>query len=311
MVKYCFGIDVGGTTVKCGLFDISGELLEKWEIKTYTENNGERILPDVAKTVLDKMQEKGIKKEEVAGVGIGVPGAVRDDGTLDRAVNLHWGFRDIPKEVGELTGLPVKAGNDANVAALGEMWRGGGAGYKNLIMITLGTGVGGGIIHDGKVVAGAHGAGGEVGHIHVEDAITTPCNCGLCGCLEQVASATGIARLAREELAVNNTPTILKGDYVSAKSVFDAYKKNDEVAAVIVNRFAKYLGSALASFACVMDPDVFVIGGGVSKAGTVLVDCVKKYYQEYIFSACKDTPIVLAELGNDAGIYGAARMVLE
>ncbi len=311
MVKYCFGIDVGGTTVKCGLFTVEGELVEKWEIKTNTENNGEKILPDVAKSVLDKMQEKGIPKEEVAGIGVGVPGPVRGDGTLDGAVNLHWGYHDIPKEMGELTGLLVKAGNDANVAALGEMWRGGGAGYRNLIMVTLGTGVGGGIIHDGKVVAGAHGAGGEIGHVHVEDAITTPCNCGLYGCLEQVASATGIANLAKQELAVNNTPTIMTEEHISAKTVFDAYKKNDEVATIIVNRFAKYLGSALAQFASIIDPDIFVIGGGVSKAGNVLVECVEKYYKENAISFCRNTPIALAKLGNDAGIYGAARMVLE
>lgn len=311
MAKYCFGIDVGGTTVKCGLFTVEGELIEKWEIKTRTENNGEKILPDVAKTVLDKMQEKGIAKDEVAGVGIGVPGPVRGDGTLDGAVNLHWGFHNIPVEMGELTGLTVKAGNDANVAALGEMWRGGGAGYKNLIMVTLGTGVGGGIIHDGKVVAGAHGAGGEIGHVHVEDSITTPCGCGNYGCLEQVASATGIANLAKAELAVNDTPTIMKSDYISAKTVFDAYKKGDEVAAIVVDRFANYLGAALANFAAVLDPDIFVIGGGVSKAGQVLIDCVEKSYKKNAISFCKDTKIVLAELGNDAGIYGSARMVIE
>ena len=311
MAKYCFGIDVGGTTVKCGLFTVEGDLVEKWEIKTRIENNGENILPDVAKTVLDKLQEKGIAKEEVAGVGIGVPGPVRGDGSLDGAVNLHWGYHNIPEEMGALTGLHVKAGNDANVAALGEMWRGGGAGYNNLIMVTLGTGVGGGIVHDGKIVAGAHGAGGEIGHVHVEDAITTPCNCGLCGCLEQVASATGIANLAKAELAVNKTPTILKGDYISAKTVFDAYKKGDEVAGIIVNRFAEYLGKALAQFAAIVDPDVFVIGGGVSKAGNVLIECVEKYFKENAISFCRDIKIVLAELGNDAGICGAARMVLE
>lgn len=311
MANYCFGIDVGGTTVKCGFFTTEGVLVDKWEIKTRTDNNGENILPDIAKAVLGKMEEKGITKDNVAGVGIGLPGPVKGDGTIAGAVNLHWGFHDVPAELNALIGLPVKAGNDANVAALGEMWRGGGAGYKNLIMVTLGTGVGGGIIHDGKVVAGAHGAGGEIGHIHVEDAITTPCGCGNYGCLEQVASATGIANLARAELAVNSTPTMLKSDYISAKAVFDAYKKGDEVAAVIVDRFANYLGSALANFASILDPDIFVIGGGVSKAGQVLVECVEKYYKKNAISFCRDTKISLAELGNDAGIYGAARMVLE
>ena len=311
MANYCFGIDVGGTTVKCGLFTVNGDLVDKWEVKTRTENNGENILPDIAASVLAKLQEKNIEKDDVAGVGIGLPGPVKGDGTIAGAVNLHWGFHDVPAEFHALTGLAVKAGNDANVAALGEMWRGGGIGYKNLIMVTLGTGVGGGIIVDGKVVAGAHGAGGEIGHVHVEDAITTPCGCGNCGCLEQVASATGIANLAKAELAVNDTPTIMKGDHISAKTVFDAYKKGDEVAAIIVDRFANYLGAALANFAAILDPDVLVIGGGVSKAGSVLIECVEKYYRKHCISFCRDTKITLAELGNDAGIYGAARMVLE
>lgn len=311
MAKYCFGIDVGGTTVKCGLFTVTGGLMDKWEIKTRTENNGEYILSDIAKSVLEKFQEKGIEKSDVAGVGIGVPGPVRSDGTITGAVNLHWGFHDIPAEFSALTGLKVKAGNDANVAALGEMWRGGGVGYKNLVMVTLGTGVGGGIIVDGRIIAGSHGAGGEIGHVHVEDAITTPCGCGNYGCLEQVASATGIANLAKAELAVNKTPTIMKGDHISAKTVFDAYKKGDEVATIIVDRFANYLGAALANFAAVVDPDVFVIGGGVSKAGPVLIECVEKYYKKHAISFCRDTKIALAELGNDAGIYGSARMVLE
>lgn len=311
MKKYCFGIDVGGTTVKCGFFDVEGNLLDKWEIKTHTENNGEKILPDVAKTVLDKIAEKGIDKEEVAGIGIGVPGPVKSDGTIEMAVNLHWGFKNIAKEVEELTGLPAKAGNDANVAALGEMWRGGGVGSNSLVMVTLGTGVGGGIIMNGKIVAGAHGAAGEIGHMYCGAKVSSPCNCGCTGCLEQVASATGIAYLAREEMKVNKTPTVLNPNYVSAKTVFDAYKENDEVATIVVNRFAEYLGTALARIACVTDPDVFVIGGGVSKAGQVLVDCVEKSYKEKTFPSIKNTPIVLAKLGNDAGIYGSARLVLD
>lgn len=311
MKKYCFGIDVGGTTVKCGLFRVDGTVMDKWEIKTVTENNGTRILPDVAETVLDKMNEKGITKEEVAGIGIGIPGPVRKDGTVERAVNLHWGFKNIVKEVEDITGLPVKAANDANVAALGEMWQGGGIGCRSLIMVTLGTGVGGGIIIDGQIVAGAHGAGGEIGHAAIDAHISIPCNCGNYGCLEQVASATGIARLAAEELAVNDTPTLLRREYISAKAVFDAYKKKDAVAAIVVERFAGYLGTALAQFACVVDPEVIVIGGGVSRAGQVLSDCVSKYYRKKAFPSCKDTPIVLAKLGNDAGIYGSARLVLD
>lgn len=310
MKKYCFGIDVGGTTIKCGLFSIEGDVLDKWEIVTRTEDGGVNILPDVAHSVLAKIAEKGISKEEVAGVGIGVPGPVKKNGTVEAAVNLHWGFKDIVKEVSDIVGLPVKAGNDANVAALGELWRGGGIGRNSLIMVTLGTGVGGGIIIDGQIVAGAHGAGGEIGHAPTGAKVEKPCNCGKYGCLEQVASATGIANLARAELAVNNTKTLLDPNHVNAKTVFDAYKKNDKVASVVVDRFAGYLGRALAQFAVVADPEVIVIGGGVSKAGSVLTECITKYYKEEAFKSCKDTPIVLAELGNDAGIYGAARLIL-
>ena len=212
MKKYCFGIDVGGTTVKCGFFTTEGQLLDKWEIPTRIQENGKYILPDVASAILKKMEEKKIQREEVAGVGIGVPGPVNDNGEVPVAVNLHWGHVCIEKDLEELTGLKVKAGNDANVAALGELWKGGASGRRSLIMVTLGTGVGGGIIVNEKVIAGAHGAGGEIGHVHVEDSITDPCNCGNCGCLEQVASATGIARLAREELEKSQEPSLLRDD---------------------------------------------------------------------------------------------------
>ena len=310
MKKYCFGIDGGGTTVKCGLFTLDGEIVEKWEIPTRTAENGKNILPDVAAAILMKLTQLQIPKGEVAGIGIGVPGPVDEHGEVPVAVNLHWGRVNIVEEMEKLTGIRTKAGNDANVAALGEMWKGGGVGYKNLIMVTLGTGVGGGIILNEQIVHGSHGAGGEIGHAHVEDAITEPCNCGNCGCLEQVASATGIVRLAKEALEGNEIPTILKASELSAKSVFDAVKAGDEVAMQIAERFGQYLGKALAVFACVADPEVFVIGGGVSKAGPVLLDFITKYYRQFAFTACKNVDFALATLGNDAGIYGSARMVL-
>lgn len=311
MSKYCFGIDVGGTSVKCALFLNDGTVVEKWEIKTHTENQGERILPDIADTILNKMNQKEIAKEEVAGVGIGLPGPIEESGEIACAVNLHWGRKNIEKELGGLTGLAVKAGNDANVAALGEMWKGGGQGAKNLILATLGTGVGGGIIVNEKIVTGAHGAGGEIGHAMVNPKEEEACNCGNKGCLEQYASATGIARLARRALEASEKDSVLRGKaHVTAKDVFDAYKEKDQLAGEIVEEFAEYLGRGLAVFACVSDPDVIVIGGGVSKAGQVLIDCVEKYYTRYAFSACKATPIRLATLGNDAGIYGAAKLIL-
>ncbi len=310
MGKYCFGIDVGGTTVKCGLFEESGTLIDKWEIPTRTENGGENVLPDIAATVMSKMTVKKIAKEDVIGVGVGIPGPVMR-GVVPVAVNLHWGEKNVEYELGNLLDMKVRAGNDANVAALGEQWKGGGEGMDSVIMVTLGTGVGGGIIVDGKIVEGAHGAGGEIGHIHVEDNITDPCGCGNCGCLEQVASATGIVRLAKEELAKNPVmPSALRDTEVTSKAVFDAYKDGDAMASTIVNRFAKYLGTGIATIAAVTDPEVIVIGGGVSKAGECLTDIVGNYFRARAFSACRHTMIVLAKLGNDAGIYGAARLVL-
>lgn len=310
MSKYCFGIDVGGTTVKCGLFSTDGKVLEKWEIPTRTEENGKYILPDVAAAINAEIEERGLDKADIAGVGIGVPGPVNEEGEVPVAVNLHWGRIHIVNELEALTGLKVKAGNDANVAALGELWKGGGIGYHNMIMVTLGTGVGGGIIINDKILAGSHGAAGEIGHAHVEDEIHDPCNCGNCGCLEQVASATGIVRLAKEELANSADASVLREGEVSAKTVFDAVKAGDDLAIRVAERFGKYLGKALAVFACVTDPEVFVIGGGVSKAGPILLDFVQKYYREYSFAACKDAAFALATLGNDAGIFGAAKMVL-
>lgn len=312
MGKYCFGIDVGGTSVKCGLFLTDGTLVEKWEIPTRTENNGEQIIPDVSRTILAKIEEKGLDRAEIDGVGIGIPGPVNDKGEVSVAVNLHWGFKAVAKELGEMTGLPAMAGNDANVAALGEAWKGAAAGARNVIVITLGTGVGGGIIVNGKTVSGAHGAGGEVGHANIDHGETESCNCGNQGCLEQYASATGIVRVAKRMLASCTDESALRNrEYLSAKMVLDAYKEGDPLAVRIMDEVGERLGGTLAVFASVVDPETIVIGGGVSKAGQPLIDCIEKFYKKYAFAACKETPIVLAELGNDAGIYGSAKLVLK
>ena len=310
MKKYVFGVDVGGTTVKMGLFNVDGEVLDKWEIKTRTENGGEAILPDIAAAANAKMEEKGIAKEEVAGLGIGIPGPIDEEGVVPHTANLGWGYKEVSKELSELTGLPCKGGNDANVAALGEMWKGGAAGYKNVVMVTLGTGVGGGIIIGGKILTGSNGAGGEIGHLHVDDNIPGQCGCGNKGCLEQVASATGITNLANQALAASDKPSMLREGEVSAKTVFDAVKADDELAKEIAERFGKYLGTALANITAVTDPQAIVIGGGVSKAGPILLEYVEKYYQQYCFKSCKKVKFALATLGNDAGIYGCAKLVL-
>ncbi len=310
MKKYSFGIDVGGTTVKCGLFTVEGELLEKWEIKTRLEDNGSNILSDIAATVNQKILEKQLDKDDIAGIGIGIPGPVDENGEVPFAVNLHWGHVYIEKDLSELTGLPVKAANDANVAALGELWQGGGSGYHSMILVTLGTGVGGGVIINDKIIAGSHGAGGEIGHAHVDDTIEETCNCGNRGCLEQVASATGIVRLAKEALAGTDAPSKMRVENLTAKDVWDAVKEGDALAVQVAERFGNYLGTTLATLATVTDPQIIVIGGGVSKAGQVLLDYVIEPFQRHAFPAIKGTEFSLATLGNDAGIYGAARMVL-
>ena len=309
MMKYCFGVDVGGTTVKLGLFTVEGELLDKWEIKTYTENEGERILPDVAEAIKGKIAEKLLKAEEICGIGVGVPAPVDKNGAIERAANVGWMAKEIKKELEELTGFPCVIGNDANVAALGEMWKGAGEGEKDLIMVTLGTGVGGGIIIDGHAVVGAHGAGGEIGHITVRDDETEACGCGRKGCLEQYASATGLVRLAKRYFEKNTKNSILTGKEITAKEVFDAAKAGDAIAIGLVDEVCEILGSTLSNIACVVNPEIIVIGGGVSKAGDILLDNIKKHFVETSFMACRETKFALAGLGNDAGMIGAAGMV--
>ncbi|MEG0191117.1 MAG: ROK family glucokinase [Lachnospiraceae bacterium] len=309
-MSYCFGIDVGGTTIKMGLFEFSGELTEKWELVTRTENQGENILPDIAKAIQEKMKERKLDEDDILGLGIGIPAPVTELGIVNATANLGWGYKEVKHELEELTRMKVQVGNDANVAALGEMWKGGGLGHKNLIMVTLGTGVGGGIIINGKIAGGGHGAGGEIGHICVNYEETEACGCGNKGCLEQYASATGIVRLAKQYLQKHSEETSLSHVELTAKTVFDAVKMGDNVAIAIAKEFGTYLGYALANMAACLDPEIIVIGGGVSKAGELLLDYIITPYKERAFFANKDAKFVLARLGNDAGICGAAKMIL-
>ena len=310
MGMYCFGIDVGGTSVKCGLFLTNGTLVEQWEIPTRLENNGSSILPDVADAIKTKLDERGITKDNVDGVGIGIPGPVNENGEVPMAVNLHWGFKAVASELSALTGLPAKAANDANIAALGEAWKGAAEGAKNVILVTLGTGVGGGIIIDSKIIAGYHGAGGEIGHACVNHNEVRPCNCGNHGCLEQYASATGIVRMAKQKLEEETRETTLTSyEELTAKDVFDEAKAGDAVASELVDVLCNMLGTAMANIAAVADPEIFVIGGGVSRAGAILVDGIKEHYAAKAFHACAETEISLATLGNDAGMYGCVRLL--
>ncbi len=311
-MKYGFGIDLGGTTVKIAYFDETGTMLDKWEIPTVTENNGARILPDIAASVLGYLQLKKIPKEDILGLGIGVPGPVNGRGVVNKCINLGWGVFNIAQELSGLTGFPVKAGNDANVAALGEFWKGGGQGCDNMVFVTLGTGVGGGIVVEGKLLHGAFGAGAEIGHMVLKREETIPCNCGKTGCAEQYCSATGIVRLAREHLAAcENDSSLRSVKPITCKDIFDAGKEGDALALEILQEYYALLGEFLANVCCVVNPEVVVLGGGVSKAGQVLLEGVRPWFHKYVFHAASGAQFSLASLGNDAGAYGAFKLVLD
>lgn len=311
MGKYIFGIDVGGTSVKMGLFDKAGMVLDKWEIPTRRENGGELILPDIADSINRKIAKEQYLKEDIIGIGMAVPGPVDAAGVVNKAVNLGWGVTPVKETIERFCGIPTVVGNDANVAALGEMWKGGGQGYDSLILVTLGTGIGGGVIVNGRLVTGADGAGGEIGHMHVMDGEEEVCNCGCKGCLEQYGSATGIVRLAKRYFAKSDEPSILRDADITAKAVFDAVKEGDKAAKEIAGEFGEILGKGLAMVASVLNPAAFVIGGGVSKAGEALFDYIRPSFDKYVFPGAKDAKLVLATLGNDAGIYGSAKLVLD
>jgi len=313
MKKYCFGVDVGGTTVKIGLFETEGNLLDKWEIHTNTENGGENILSDICKSLDAKLEEKGINIDDVEGVGIGLPGPITEDGTVIQCVNLGWGRFNVQDKMSSMYhGIKVKANNDANVAALGEAWQGGGKQYEDLVMITLGTGVGGGIILDKKIVTGITGGGGEIGHMYVAYDEPDTCNCGRKGCLEQKASATGIAKSAKRIVENTDIPTKLRDiENITAKDVLDLAKEGDEGANMAVDEMAKYLGIAMSHVAATVNPQAFIIGGGVCKAGEFLTDKIEEGFKKVCFKPCADgVDIKLATLGNDAGMYGAAALLL-
>ena len=310
-MKYGFGVDLGGTTVKIAYFNQEGDLLDKWEIPTVTAEEGRQILPDIAASVKKYLEEKQIGRECILGIGIGVPGPVDSRGVVNRCINLNWGVFNIQETLEALTGFPVKAGNDANVAALGEAWKGGGSGCKDLVMATLGTGVGGGIILDGRPVSGVHGAAGEIGHIPVNPEETEVCACGKHGCAEQYCSATGVVRLAKKHLAKTDRDSILRKGEFTCKDVFDAGNAGDALALEILEQVYEYMGRFLASVCCVVDPEVVVLGGGVSRAGQPLLEGAKKYYLKHVFHASRGVRFALAALGNDAGAYGAFKLILD
>ena len=311
-MKYGFGVDLGGTTVKIAYFDEDGNMLIKWEIPTVTAGGGSAILPDIAASILQFTEQKSISPDAIIGVGIGVPGPVSGKGIVNKCINLGWGVFNIAEELSRLVGYPVKAGNDANVAALGEYWKGGGKGCDNMVFVTLGTGVGGGIVIEGNLLHGAHGSGAEIGHMVINKDETDRCNCGKYGCVEQYCSATGIVRLAKKALEGYEGVTKLRHfDPLTAKDIFDSGKAGDELALQVLDQFYNYMGEFLANICNVVDPDAVVLGGGVSKAGQMLLDGTRPYFDKYVFHAARGARFELASLGNDAGAYGAFKLALD
>lgn len=312
-MKWCFGADVGGTTVKLGIVKEDGSIVEQWQIPTRTENGGCNILGDIAASIKEHMVAHAeLDQADCAGVGMGVPGPVEADGYVEVCVNLGW--KDLNPAAllsGLLGGLPVKAGNDANVAALGEQWMGSGKGADSLMFFTLGTGVGGGLIIDGKIVAGSKGMGAEVGHITVNEAEEDACNCKNHGCLEQYSSATGIVKEMKRALAACEDDCVLRGTEFDCAAVVNAAKAGDQLAESVVAKCMGHLATVMSFISYTVDPEVFVIGGGVSKAGDYLLDFIKPRYDHLTPLSSKKAGIRMASLFNDAGLYGAARMVLQ
>ena len=311
-MRYCIGIDLGGTNIAGGIADLDGKLLLTDSIKTGLPCPASDIADRIALLCRRMATALGLALSDAAWVGIGAPGSVDvDTGTVLYANNLEFDNVPLGQMIHERTGLPVYVDNDANVAAWGEYCAGAGKGSSSMVMVTLGTGVGGGVIVNGKVIDGAHGAGGEIGHITVDPHETAVCGCGKRGCLEQYSSATGVVRCMKKLLDENpEVECVLRGTDFAAKDVFDAARNGDALASREVEDMSNTLGMALASIASTTDPEMFLVGGGVARAGDVLFDPLVKHFKEYAFRSCREIPIKAASLGNDAGIYGAVRLIV-
>jgi len=315
-MKKLIGIDLGGTTVKFALLTEEGEIQQKWSIETDIQNEGKNIVPNIIESIKHRLDLYGLSADDILGIGMGSPGTVdRAQGTVIGAYNLNWStLQQVKGQIEKGTGIPFCIDNDANVAALGERWKGAGEDGADVVFVTLGTGVGGGIIADGNLIHGKVGAGGEIGHIIVEPN-GYQCTCGNQGCLETVASATGVVRLARDFSERYAGESELKwliddGQEVTAKTVFDQAKIGDKLALIVVDKFYYYLGLACGNIGNILNPETIVIGGGVSAAGDMLLNGVEEYFQRFAFPTVRtSTKLKLAQLGNDAGVIGAASLV--
>lgn len=318
MTNKLIGIDLGGTTAKLAILTEDGEIQQRWSVETNIEDNGSHIVPDIMESIKHRLDLYDMKPSDFIGIGMGTPGTVdKENGTVIGAYNLNWStLQEIKKPMEETFGIPFDLDNDANVAALGERWKGAGNNAPDVTFITLGTGVGGGIIAEGHLLHGVAGAAGEIGHITV-DPEGFDCTCGKKGCLETVASATGVVRLAREMSEEFSGTSRLKdmiddGQEVSSKDVFDLAKDNDHFALLVVDKVCFYLGLACGNIGNMLNPNDIVIGGGVSAAGEFLLEKVQVYFDRFTFPQVKNsTTIKLAELGNSAGVIGAASLALK
>ena len=308
-MKTFFGVDIGGTQIKLGAFDEAGTIISKWSIDTNIAEAGSHIIPDVAEEVKAYLSEN--PEAKLQGIGLGIPGPVDGKGYVYRCVNLNWNdFNPVDELAKHFSTVRIAAGNDANVAALGEYHMGGGAGSSSMMMVTLGTGVGGGVIIDGKIIGGAHGIAGEIGHISTNPLETEDCNCGNKGCINQISSATGIVRHAKQMLATGTKSAMADFENLSAKDVCDCAKAGDELAVKCIDECMKPLADGLVFFSHAFDPEVYVVGGGVSHAGEFIVEAIRREMVKKFFIS-KAPDIKLATLGNDAGIIGACMLVLK
>lgn len=311
--KIYIGVDVGGTTIKVGLCDAEGRLLHTYEGPTGTGQGTNVILQNIADYSRKIVEESPFAWEQVEGVGVGIAGFLDiPRGFVKFSANLYIENTDLKGFLEKELQKTVKVNNDANVAALGEAWAGAGKGVDDCVCYTLGTGVGGGIIIGGRIVEGFNSMAGELGHMSiVPDLEAIQCGCGKMGCLETVSSATGIIRMAKDAVARGDRTTLSEVENIMAKDVVDAAKAGDEVAKRIVSRAAYYLGKSMSTMAILLNPQYFIIGGGVSKAGDYLFDQIREVFEKYTLDPAKEgVKIVPATLGNNAGVVGAAGLIL-
>ncbi len=314
-MKYYLGIDVGGTFVKGALVAENGEILNKGKIPTDSKIGGEKIIRDIAAFCENLAASYGIRLSDVEGIGMGIPGIVDGEtGVIIYVPNLNWRNFEGAKLLSSLTGLPVKLSNDANAAALGETKFGAGKKYKSTVMLTLGTGVGGGVIIDGKLFEGNKGAGTELGHVVIVSG-GEECNCGRRGCLEAYASATALIRDTRRAMKKNPESKLWQAgslEAVDGKLAFDLYDTDKDARAVVDNYIEK-LATGIVNFANIFRPEAVIIGGGVCAQGENLRAPLEKILKKELYAGGvgPEVDLIIAELKNDAGSLGAAALVLD